>query len=159
MFEQARSLDIEYLVIIPESRRADKCIGCNICSKRCPQNIDIPKELKMIHAKAMRLSMGIDIESLKDKLKNNTILVCFGAGAMGHAALSALRECGIEADYFCDNSESLWGSEVDGVKVISPTQLQDLNNKQEIHVVITSSYYREVKAQLASIGIKVCKAL
>ena len=34
---------------IPESARADKCVGCRACCDKCPQNIDIPAELARIH--------------------------------------------------------------------------------------------------------------
>jgi FlaA1/EpsC-like NDP-sugar epimerase len=88
-------------------------------------------------------------------LKDNTALVCFGAGAMGRAALSALKECGIKVDYFCDNAEPLWGSEIDGVKVISPIQLQEMNSKQEIFTLITSAYRDDIKAQLKKMDIVV----
>ena len=33
---------------LDESQRADKCINCSLCSKNCPQNLDIPKLLKVV---------------------------------------------------------------------------------------------------------------
>ncbi|MCD7878912.1 MAG: aldo/keto reductase [Candidatus Gastranaerophilales bacterium] len=33
---------------LDEAERADKCINCGLCSKNCPQNLDIPKLLKEV---------------------------------------------------------------------------------------------------------------
>lgn len=33
---------------IPQLRQADKCIGCKQCVPKCPQSIDIPKELRRL---------------------------------------------------------------------------------------------------------------
>ena len=33
---------------LDESTKADKCIDCNLCSKNCPQNLEIPKLLKKV---------------------------------------------------------------------------------------------------------------
>lgn len=154
-FGNMARFDIDYYAFVPPQRRASNCISCGLCIKKCPQNVDIPKELYMVHEKALGLSVGVDIESLKEHLKDNTALVCFGAGAMGRAALSALKECGIKVDYFCDNAEPLWGSEIDGVKVISPIQLQEMNSKQEIFTLITSAYRDDIKAQLKKMDIVV----
>jgi ferredoxin len=152
-FENATRFDIDYHAFVPLHRRASNCVSCGLCIEKCPQKIDIPKELDAVHKKAIELSIGVDIESLRAQLNDNTLLVCFGAGAGGHAAKSTLREYGYTIDYFCDNSKSLWGSEIDGIKILSPTQLQELNAKQKIHVLITNSYYKEVKEQLGSLGI------
>lgn len=37
-----------YAKAIPDMRQADKCIGCNQCVPKCPQSIDIPKQLRRI---------------------------------------------------------------------------------------------------------------
>ena len=33
----------------------DLCIGCNACAKKCPQNLDIPAELKKMNAELKTL--------------------------------------------------------------------------------------------------------
>jgi predicted aldo/keto reductase-like oxidoreductase len=46
--EQRRAYLIGQDRKVPKLRQADHCIGCNKCNKHCPQNINIPKELKRI---------------------------------------------------------------------------------------------------------------
>lgn len=47
-------------------------------------------------------------------------LVLFGAGNLGRKVLQCLRSIGVEPLAFADNSQSKWGSHVDGVPVLSP---------------------------------------
>ena len=39
---------IEFL---PDDKKPTACIGCGKCARSCPQNIDIPKELKDLSQK------------------------------------------------------------------------------------------------------------
>jgi UDP-N-acetylmuramoylalanine-D-glutamate ligase len=95
----------------------------------------------------VRLSIGIDIESLSGKEN----IALFGCGADGRRILAILRETGISVRWFCDNNSQLWGSRVEGVEVVSPQKLREL----ETVVLIASSKYRDaIRAQLAEMGIK-----
>ncbi len=47
-------------------------------------------------------------------------LVLFGAGGLGRKTLAGLRRAGIEPLAFADNSPAMWGSQVEGVPVLSP---------------------------------------
>jgi FkbM family methyltransferase len=49
-------------------------------------------------------------------------LVLSGAGNLGRKALRALRAEGIEPLAFVDSNSRIWGSEVDGLKVLSPAE-------------------------------------
>lgn len=51
---QSRDKDgfFERYLKIPENSRADLCIECGVCVERCPQNIDIPKQLKRVKSLA-----------------------------------------------------------------------------------------------------------
>ena len=114
-FENAARFDVDYNAFVPPQRRGSRCVSCGKCTEKCPQNIDIPKELKLVHNKAVGMSIGVDIDVLEKHLANAPLLICFGSGAMGRAAASALSECGFKVDYFCDNNEKTWGTTVDGV--------------------------------------------
>jgi FkbM family methyltransferase len=48
-------------------------------------------------------------------------IVLFGAGPLGRHTLAVLRTIGVEPVAFADNNTSLWGTEVDGLKVTSPS--------------------------------------
>jgi FkbM family methyltransferase len=47
-------------------------------------------------------------------------VVLWGAGRLGRQTLAGLRSLGIEPRAFCDSSQALWGTEVQGVPVMSP---------------------------------------
>lgn len=49
-------------------------------------------------------------------------LVLFGAGGLGQRTLDGLRRLGIEPAAFSDNSQVLWGTQIDGVPVLSPRE-------------------------------------
>jgi len=42
----------------PEEQRADHCIECGECLEKCPQQINIPEELKKAHAELTKDAMG-----------------------------------------------------------------------------------------------------
>ena len=46
--------------------------------------------------------------------------VIFGCGELGRSVLPAVRSAGIQPVAYCDNRSTLWGSEIDGVPVLSP---------------------------------------
>ena len=43
--KKRRAFLIGYDRALPKERQADHCIGCGVCIRHCPQNIDIPKEM------------------------------------------------------------------------------------------------------------------
>jgi FkbM family methyltransferase len=52
-------------------------------------------------------------------------IVLFGAGFLGRRTLAGLRKKGIEPLGFADNNPSLWGTEVDGLQVVSRAEAED----------------------------------
>jgi FlaA1/EpsC-like NDP-sugar epimerase len=57
-------------------------------------------------------------DKLTKSFKNRLIL--FGTGKLGRRTLKGLREVGIEPLAFCDNNSVIWGSDIEGLKVLSP---------------------------------------
>ena len=55
-----RAFLVGYDRSVPKLRQADHCIGCNQCSKHCPQRINIPRQLHRI-------------DRFVDELKKNTL--------------------------------------------------------------------------------------
>lgn len=88
--------------------------------------------------------------------KERKKLILFGAGKAGSRVLYLFRTLfGIEPYAFCDNSQKVIGTEVNGVKVISFDQLKKLSKNDEIYVLITTSaFYNEIKTQLDSNSIE-----
>ena len=48
LFESVEASKKEYLNAVGEDHLASKCTECNVCVEKCPQNINIPVELKKI---------------------------------------------------------------------------------------------------------------
>ena len=72
----------------------------------------------------------------KNLVNNNTKapLVLYGAGLIGKLILESLKQKNINVDYFCDRDEAKYDTEIKNVKVISPTQLKDLDKNTNIFI-------------------------
>src|SRR5258707_15119942 len=46
-------------------------------------------------------------------------VVLFGCGGLGRRAIEKLRELGIRPLALCDNNASLWGTEIEGIPLLS----------------------------------------
>ena len=73
------------------------------------------------------LSEDIDSVQLRESSWLDTILagvrgriVLFGAGCLGRSALRCLQRDGRRPLAFCDNNAALWGTEIQGIPVLSP---------------------------------------
>lgn len=143
-----------YFNCIPMEHQAQKCISCGKCARRCPQKIDIPSELRRVYFAAVKEFVGVAPEELSQKIGENEVIVCFGAGGMGKSYINILASFGYQVDYLCDNSSKLWGKKVDGIEIISPKRLMEM--KDRAVVFISSQYYDAIFEQLAEIGVQVC---
>jgi ferredoxin len=157
MFERPSSLTWAYLDLIRPSRRADRCINCGNCSKICPQKIDVPEQLDMVHERALLLTLLNQNESydtLLEENKNKTI-VLFGAGNFGRSMIKYARKRALPIKYICDNGSHLWGTEIEGIMVISPDKLKEVYNNESTWILITNQYSpAAIKEQLISMGMK-----
>jgi predicted aldo/keto reductase-like oxidoreductase len=157
MFENMARFDIDYFAFIPGEKSANACIACGNCSRKCPQEINIPQKLKLVHNIAVGLSIGFDMEKLNEHLnkEKGSLLVCFGAGNLGKTVQALLAGNGYKVDYYCDNAQHLWGYKINNIPVISPEQLIALYQETKTTVLITSTYCEQIKAQLDKLGIPV----
>ncbi len=78
-------------------------------------------------------------------------LVLFGAGPLGRGILDGLRKAGIEPLAFADNNRNLWGQEVMGLPVLSPTAAAAQHGKTACFVV-TIYQGSSARQQLESLG-------
>jgi FkbM family methyltransferase len=82
-------------------------------------------------------------------------LVLFGAGSLGRKVLRCVRSIGIEPLAFADNSQSKWGSYVDGVPVLSPKDAAAQYGASALFLVTIWSlghFYPESRAMLGGMG-------
>ena len=83
-------------------------------------------------------------------------IVLFGAGGVGRRTLAGLRSLGIEPLAFADNKPSLWGTSVDGLRVLSPEIAVAEFSERAVFVVTilcaeTGHPIAEIDAQLNAI--------
>ncbi len=78
-------------------------------------------------------------------------LVLFGCGQLGRFVLRGLRDAGIEPLAFADNNPRLWGTELDGLTVISPVDAMARYN-QSACFIVTVYHGSAVTAQLQTMG-------
>lgn len=76
-------------------------------------------------------------------------VVLFGAGKIGHTALSYCREKEIAVSCIIDNNSELWGRKVNGVEICPPDVLNAL---PPTLIILASSRTREMASQLEELG-------
>ncbi|MET7045832.1 DEAD/DEAH box helicase, partial [Clostridium botulinum] len=86
-------------------------------------------------------------QSIGTKHKN---IVIFGAGSFGEKVYTVLKD-NFNIIYFCDNDSSKWNTEFCGILVISPEKLKKL---KEHSIIVASTYYKEILAQLDNMNIE-----
>lgn len=83
----------------------------------------------------------------------NERLVLFGAGPLGKGILAGLRRAGVEPLSFADNNQKLWGKEVSGLSVISPSEAVRVYGETACFVVTIYQGSR-IRRQLSSLGCR-----
>jgi FkbM family methyltransferase len=86
--------------------------------------------------------------------RNNRV-VLFGTGNLGKRAVGLLQEIGIEPLAFADNNQSLWGTVIQGLKVLSPAEAAQLYGSDATFLITIWNefhWFRETKNQLYSLG-------
>jgi len=95
------------------------------------------------------------IEKLK-KDRNISKILVFGTGSYWKNIMSYVDNVLVEkltdaVDFFIDNDSSLWGTKIDGIRVVDPGSVTDI--KDESFILIASSFYDEISSQLRHIGL------
>ncbi|MBD5497042.1 MAG: glycosyltransferase family 4 protein [Lachnospiraceae bacterium] len=78
-------------------------------------------------------------------------IIFWGTGKLGHAVLAFCEKINVLPDFFCDSASDLWGSEINGIKILSPQDIYQWKN--QMIVFITCGRYAEVKGQLLENGV------
>jgi hypothetical protein len=79
-------------------------------------------------------------------------IVIFGAGMRGRRMLEFLLKEGVHNVMFADNNSSLWGSDVDGVKVIEPMECVR-EHSDGCCIIANSNNSDDIVEQLVSLGV------
>jgi hypothetical protein len=79
-------------------------------------------------------------------------VILFGASKMGEIAYT-INKGNFIIEAFCDNDKKKWGKSFLGVPVISPDQLSLKEKIDDIHIIVTSIYKKEIIEQLKKLGI------
>lgn len=88
-----------------------------------------------------------------------TKIVLFGAGGVGRQTLAALRRAGVEPLAFADNSPASWGTVVDGLDVLCPTDAVERYSDSAVFVITIwrgerTDGMRDHLRQVRSLGCK-----
>jgi FkbM family methyltransferase len=103
---------------------------------RCTQEIRL--RLDRLLSESMESVLERERDSLDQKIGSlDKEFVLFGAGNLGRKALKALRRIGKEPAAFIDNNPALWGTELLGVKVMSPAECAAQGDAASIGVITT----------------------
>lgn len=86
-------------------------------------------------------------------------LVLFGAGNLGRNTLRKLRTLGVSVLAFADNNSRIWGTEFEGVPILSPTEAAKRHGDSAVFVItIWGAGQKQGQAdfekQLAALGCK-----
>lgn len=79
----------------------------------------------------------------------NCKLVVFGASSGAKKVVDTFKNLSISIEYVSDNNKSLWGQRFEGIDIVSPDSLVEI----DCYVVIASMYYSDIYNQLIDIGV------
>lgn len=99
----------------------------------------------------------IEIDELKRLyMQKKGDVVVFGTWEFGCRVKRGLQGFGINVSYFSDNDSSVVGQKVEGISVIAPESIVDLDAPI---VIIASFWFEQISKQMLQIGIKDVYAL
>ena len=89
-------------------------------------------------------------EKFLDSVQKTKYLCLFGAGNAGESYKADLNRQGMTVDFYCDNDMKKWGTKINGVPCISPSELELL--LEQVTILISTQYCREIHEQLSLLG-------
>ncbi len=91
--------------------------------------------------------------SRKIEGRKETKVLVFGCGNYGFDAYKNIQSQQIEIAAFVDNNCELWGNELDGIKIVSPSNIPTFG--ENIFIVVANElHHQEIKKQLLELGVK-----
>lgn len=93
-----------------------------------------------------------NVIDLLPSIENKKVYI-FGTGKGGKIVASVLNSLNIRDYLFVDNNRNLWGTKLLGTEVFEPSKLL-LESKENIIVLVASSYFNEIANQLVGYSFK-----
>lgn len=123
----------------------------NYCAKEVHTFVNSPLELYYEYKKTIENNDKLVSEYLENISGENRIVI-FGCGLYGEYAhlLTALKGFSVVA--CCDNSEKMWGKELNGVGIISPSEVIE-KYPDALYVIANKNHRKEICKQLVDAGI------
>lgn len=93
------------------------------------------------------------LEDLLSTRRNRVVL--FGSGNLGRRAAEALRELGINPLAITDNNQMRWGTQIDGLEVLAPTEAAKRYGRDSVFLVTIWNefhWFKETEQQLKEYG-------
>lgn len=78
----------------------------------------------------------------------------WGTGNYGLNFFKLLQEHNIYVAGYVDSSAFKWGEVINGIKVYSPKEMEDIHAREKIFIVITSMYHNEISESLKAMGFE-----
>lgn len=116
---------------------------------------DIPKGLygAYVHlinpAKGFKAYRTVRKNEIQSFLEGNEHIIIFGCGIYGKEALRYLNKVGLRAYCFMDNSDALWGQEINTVKILNPACIKEVPENVKF-IIANEKYAEEIKRQILS---------
>lgn len=101
----------------------------------------------------MQARLGVDAKGLKGDWSKIGRLVPYGFGAEARKSLHRIFQ-DFSVPFIVDQSEEKQGQSMEGVRVVSPEALRDLQAGDKVVVTIAKRRYNEVSAVLSEFGLR-----
>ncbi len=93
--------------------------------------------------------MFVKLEQGKMEDLHGRDVLLFGAGSLGVRSLEEMDKIGAKVLGFLDNNRARAGEKLEGYMIYAP---EDISRFQNVKVIITSTYMKEIKKQLSAMG-------
>lgn len=103
-----------------------------------------------------------DLELCKNihLLQDAEQIFLYGAGGKGRDILGWLQDAGIAVDKFCDIDEKKWGGSIEGIEIISPSEMKHSENKyKSLYMIACIPYPKELLDLLKGMEMKAARVI
>lgn len=96
---------------------------------------------------------GKEKELVKVLKQRGLKIIIYGAGYYGKQVFDLCFSSGLQVEFFCDADKNKWGSQIQGITIISTDKLKEIV-KDHLIVVSPKYAYKEIVDKLIKMGIK-----